>query len=71
MIELYKVLITKEDGKRYVDLYLCWFYKKVRYERVSPTFKGFPYRTLFSRAIEVKSVQEMKDRFSKEFGVAG
>ena len=60
-MELYKIKVTKDDGRFYYDVYLCWFYKRVRYERVSPTFKGFSQRIIFARAIEVKNVQEMKE----------
>lgn len=57
--DLFKLKVIKE-GRTYYDLYLAWFYKRVYYERVSPTFKGFSYKILMASAIEVKSVEEMK-----------
>lgn len=60
MKELYKIKVNK-SGVIYYDMYLAWFHKRVHYERVSPTFKGLSYRILISSAIEVKSVEEMKN----------
>lgn len=66
-MQLYKIKVVKEDKRVFYDFYLVWSYKRVYYERVSPTFKGFSYVAMFSRAIEAKNVQEMKDNYSKEF----
>lgn len=57
--DLFKVKVLKE-GRVYYDLYLAWFYKRVYYERVSPTFNGFSWKVLMASAIEVQSVEEMK-----------
>ena len=65
-MKLYLVRVVKEDGRRFTDMYCGWFYKRVRYERIKPCFKGIGERNLFGVAIEVKNVQEMKECIAKE-----
>ena len=62
-MELYKIYVVKEDGRKYVDIYLVWYFQKVRYERINPTFKGFSQTVLLARAVKAENVQDMKAKF--------
>jgi len=70
-MELYKIKVVKEDGKVYYDLYAVWYFRRVRYERVLPTFKGISWKILFARAIKAENVQEMKALYLKKFESVG